>query len=261
MNNKSDKRLIQSVQRASAILDLFVSDKVLGLAEIAQKMSLPKTTIQGIVATLLDLHYLEKDPVTMKYRLGAKLFQLGMKYATNMDLVTISRVWMERLCYQFQQPVNVGMLVGDKIVVVLRIETETRFMVFPQVGSVIPPHTTCIGKIIFAFLDGNERNRLLEGYDFEALTENSLSSRSAFLSELKTVRQEGISFDNEESLIGLAGVGGPIFNHTGELLAGFAITGDSRSIMEKKEKIINEVRYTSNLVSSLLGYEFTEGSQ
>ena len=77
----------------------------------------------------------ERDPQAGRYRLGPMLFQLGMTYATNLDLVTITRGWTERLCFQFREPVNCGMLVGNKVVVVLRVEPENRFMVFPQSGT------------------------------------------------------------------------------------------------------------------------------
>jgi DNA-binding IclR family transcriptional regulator len=177
-----------------------------------------------------------------------------MKYATNMDLVIIARAWMERLCFQFMEPVNVGMLVGDKVIVVLRVEPENRFMVFPQAGSVIPVHTTCIGKILYAHMPADDRNEILRNYTFEKLTSNSIDEREVFIKELERVKKEGIAFDNEESIVGLAGIGGPIFNYTGQAVAGFVITGKAEHIRKEREKMITAVRYTSGQVSSQLGY-------
>ncbi len=249
------KKMIQSIQRGFDILALFVEEKnSLGLTEISKRLELPKTTIQGIVQTLLANHYLEKDAL-QKYRLGPMLFQLGMKYATNMDLVNIARVWMERLCFQFNQPVNVGMMVGGKVVVVMRIESENRFMVFPQAGSVIPGHSTSIGKILLAYMEEDARNEIIAETVFnEALTVNTITSTEVLKIELEKVRAEGVAFDNQENLIGLSGVGGPIFNQKGIVIAGFAVTGDSDQISAKKKDIINAVKYTSSVISSQLGY-------
>ncbi|MCP4137611.1 MAG: IclR family transcriptional regulator [bacterium] len=253
---KTGKRLIQSIERAADILALFVTEKrALGIAEFAQELSLPKTTIQGIVNTLVARDYLERDPVTSKYRLGPMLFQLGMKYATNMDLVTITRVWMERLCFQFREPVNGGMLVGDKVVVVLRTEPDNKFMVFPQAGSVIPTHSSCIGKVLFAYMEPEKRDRLLENYIFESLTPNSITNREDFEKEIAEVKKTGVAFDREENLVGLGGIGGPFFNHTGEVIAAFALTGNAKHINEKREEIVNAVVYTSTVVSSQLGFK------
>jgi DNA-binding IclR family transcriptional regulator len=251
---ESGKKLIQSIQRGFDILALFVEEKnSLGLTEISKKLDLPKTTIQGIVQTLLVNHYLEKDAL-QKYRLGPMLFQLGMKYATNMDLVNIARVWMERLCFQFNQPVNVGMMVGGRVVVVMRVEPENRFMVFPQAGSVIPGHSTSIGKILLAYMDEEARNEVIDSTDFGALTVNTITTPEKLINELVKVKEEGVAFDNQENLIGLSGVGGPIFNQKGVVIAGFAVTGDSEQISAKRKDIINAVKYTSSVISSQLGY-------
>ncbi|MCP4691397.1 MAG: IclR family transcriptional regulator [Desulfobacterales bacterium] len=258
--NPSGRRLIQSVQRAGDILALFISDrKSLGITDFARELSLPKTTIQGIATTLLEMNYLEKDPATGKYRLGPMLFQLGMKYAANMDLVAAARGWMERLYFQFNEPVNVGMLVGSKVVIVMRVESDNRFMVFPRVGSAIPAHTTCIGKILFAFMPEKRRAAFLDGRPLDALTPNSITDRAAFEDELARVRSEGVSFDQEENIKGLAGVGGPIFDHTGQTAAAFAITGNAANITRRRAEMVKAVQYTGAMVSSQLGFKSPMG--
>ncbi|MCX8123040.1 MAG: IclR family transcriptional regulator [Spirochaetes bacterium] len=248
-------KLIQSITKAHDILSMFVNDKrPLGISDFSRRLSLPKTTVQGIVNTLCHLGYLEKDHHSGKYRLGPYVFQLGMKYATNLDLVSIGRVWAERLCFQFRQPVNIGMLVGDKVVVVLRVEPENRFMSYPQAGSVIPTHTTCIGKLLCAYMDKKRLDEILASYEFQPLTKNSITTAQEFLQELEKVRSMGISFDNQESVMGLAGIGGPIFNYTGQIIAAFAITGDAEFILHHKQDIIQAVRDTSLQLSVQLGY-------
>jgi len=254
-SKKSEKKFIQSVQRAGNILSLFITeDRSLGITEFAKKLNLPKTTVQGIVLTLLEMNFLERDPITSKYRLGPMLFQLGMKYATNMDLVNIARVWMERLCFQFREPVNLGMLVGNRVVVLLRVEPENQFMAMPQAGSVIPAHTTSIGKQIFANLSEEKRSDLLKGYEFKALTSNSIDNIEDFKKELECVRRDGVSFDNQENVNGLAGIGCPIYNHDGQIFAAIALTGNADHIAEMRDEMINGVKYTASMISSQIGY-------
>jgi len=250
------RRLIQSIKRASDILGIFIQEKkTMGITDFASRLKIPKTTISSIVLTLEALGYLEKDHITSKYRLGPALFQLGMKYATNMDLVIIARAWMERLCFQFREAVNIGMVVGSKVIVVLRVEPDSRFMVFPQAGSVIPTHTTCIGKTLCAFMDDEKRNEMLADYHFEKLTPNSINDRKAFMEEINHVRTEGLAYDRQESINGLAGIGGPIFNFTGQAVAAFAITGKADNIASHQEEIVKSVRYTSMQISAQLGYQ------
>lgn len=253
---QAEPRLIQSIKRASDILGLFINErKPLGITEFSKRLGLPKTTIMSIVKTLDAIGYLEKDPTTGRYRLGPQILQLGMKCATNMDVLSIGRAWIERLCFQFREPVNVGTLVGDKVVIIMRIEPENRYMVFPQAGSVIPSHSTCIGKLIFAYMDPAKREELLATYQFDKLTANTIDTKEKFLVELEQVKANGISFDNQESINGLAGIGGPIFNHTGMLVAAFVLTGNPENITKRRDDIIAAVRFTSAQISAQMGYQ------
>lgn len=253
---KKKPRLIQSIHRAAEILSVFVSENdPQGLSDFTERLGLPKTTIQGIVQTLFHLNLLEKDPRSQKYRLGPLLFQLGMKYATNMDLVNIARGWTERLCFQFKQPVNVGMMVGDRVVVVLRVEPENQFMVFPQAGSVIPAHSTAIGKTLLAHMEEEQRNRILEASPLVANTVNTIRDREALVRELEEIRRTGIACDREENFIGLSGIGAPVFNYTGRVTAAFVVTGDTAMIEAQRKEIENAVRYTATTMSSQLGYD------
>jgi DNA-binding IclR family transcriptional regulator len=127
-------------------------------------------------------------------------------------------------------------------------------MVFPQAGSVIPGHSTSIGKILLAYMDEAARNEVIDSTDFGALTVNTITTPEKLINELVKVKEEGVAFDNQENLIGLSGVGGPIFNQKGVVIAGFAVTGDSEQISAKRKDIINAVKYTSSVISSQLGY-------
>lgn len=256
MGDNEKGRQIQSLVRAAEILKLFTGEhQSLGLKEMADELQLPKTTVQSLASTLLSLELLEKDRLNGNYRLGPMLFQLGMKYATNMDLVNQARVWMERLSYRFRQPVNVGMLVGGKPVVVMRVEPDRRFMVFPQVGSQIPVHSSSIGKQLYAWLDEEERHRYLRDYEYTPLTEKTITDEETFLEELARIRESWLSFDEGENIKGLAGIGGPLCNHDGAVIAAFVLTGDAGQIEAMRDEIIEEVRYTTRELSVQLGCE------
>lgn len=253
--NQNEPRMIQSIQRASSILDLFLDNKEpLGISDLAQILKLPKTTIQGIVTTLQELRFLEKDRHSAKYRLGAKLFQLGMSYATNLDIITLARVWMERLCFKYREPVNVGMLVGKQVVIIFRAEPDKRFMTFPQSGSLIPAHTSGIGKMLFSTLRENRLDEILSTYSFDRLTKNSIGSVEEFKNELKKVREEGLAYDNEENFIGLAGIAAPVHNYTGHVIAAFAISGNAEHIKSIHPELTSEMRETAQQISEQLGY-------
>ncbi len=256
MNETRDKKMIQSIVRASDILNLFLIDnKTMGIGEFAKALDLPKTTIQGIVNTLTALEYLERDPVTSRYRLGPMLFQLGTKYSMNMNLVSTARVWMERICFQFGIPINVGTMLSDRVTILFRVEPDNNFIAYPDAGFNIAAHTSCIGKIMLAFMEEKRRKSILKNYEFSPWTTNSIQNIEQFEIELANIRENGVAFDNEENIRGLSGIGGPLRNYTGNVFAAFVVSGDTSRINEKRDEITKAVRYTSELVSTQLGYE------
>ena len=163
-------------------------------------------------------------------------------------------LFRSRLSFKLGLPVNAGFLVGNRIIIALRAEPESGSSFFPQMGLVIQPHTTCIGKIIYAFMDGQKREELLAQLEFEPLTERSITNPDVFRKELEQVRQEGISYENEENVPGMAGIGGPVFNSFGDLIAAFAVTGSVEQVESNRAQIIQEVQYSSREVSRKLGY-------
>jgi IclR family transcriptional regulator, KDG regulon repressor len=249
------KRLIGSIKKASDILSLISDEKrPLGITELTHRTDLPKATIATIVSTLEAVGYVEKDPFSQKYRLGPRLMQLGMRCVASLDIITVARAWMERFSFQFMEPINVGILIGDSVTIVMRFEPENRYMVFPQAGSTIPVHSTCIGKVLLAYMNRAECERILEDYTFVQLTPNTITSKAQFLKELAQVKKTGVSFDHQESINGLAGIGGPIFNHVGAAIAGFAVTGNAERIKKLSNEIIEAVKFTTRQVSAQLGY-------
>ena len=57
------ERLIQSVERAADILELFlVSEPELSVKEISEKLSLSKSTVHGLIKTLEHRGYLQQNP-------------------------------------------------------------------------------------------------------------------------------------------------------------------------------------------------------
>jgi IclR family transcriptional regulator, KDG regulon repressor len=246
---------IQSLKKAAGILNLFTQDsKLFGITDMAKMMDLPKPTVQSLVRTLEEIGYLEKDVLTSKYMLGPALFQLGMKFIANMDLAVIARDWMERLCRQLGEAVHVGMMVCNKVVIVLRVDPEQSYMVFPQAGSVIPCHTSGIGKVLLAGMEPDRRDRVLADCTYPRLTDKSINNRDDFIAELDRIRLDGIAFDSEESVTGLSCVSAPVFNNKGQCLAAFSVSGNAHIIETKREEIISAVSYVSSRISSQLGY-------
>lgn len=248
-------KTVNSLVKAVNILKLYLDeDKSLGITEFSRALDIPKPTVQNIVSTLHENGLLEKDPMSQKYRLGPVLFQLGMQYANSMDLTMIARVWLEKLCNQYGEMAQAGIVMGERIVIVMKVEPDVNYMVFPQTGTVVPPHTSAIGKILLSGMNSKMRDVILENYSFTKFTDKTIDNREDFLKELNIVRSEGIAFDSEESINGLSCIAGPIYNNKNECMAAISLSGNSFKMESRREEIVNAVKYICYRISEQMGY-------
>jgi len=248
-------KTINSLVKAVNILKLYLDeDKSLGITEFSRALEIPKPTVQNIVSTLEENGLLEKDPMTQKYRLGPVLFQLGMHYANSMDLTMIARVWLEKLCNQYGEMSQAGIVMGERIVVVMKVEPDANYMVFPQTGSVVPPHSSAIGKVLLSWMSPVVRERILSGCAFKKFTDKTIGCREDYIAELEKVRRDGYAFDFEESINGLSCIAGPVFNNKNECMAAISLSGNATKIEGRRDEIIDAVKYVCYRISEQMGY-------
>jgi len=254
-------KIILSIVKSSKILELIMREnRALGLSDLSRLMDIPKPTLQNMLFTLEDVGLIEKDPMSLKYRLGPMLFQLGMHYANNMDLTMIARGWLEKICMQYGETSRAGIVMGERIVIVMEVQHESSYMTFPGPGSVIPPHTTAIGKILMAHMPESRREKILKKSGIAPLTENSIRSMPGLITELENIKREGIAFDSEESVSGLSCVAGPVFNNRRECIAAVSLSGNSARIDMKRGEIINAVKYICFRISEQMGFRTDSSS-
>ncbi|WDP91482.1 MAG: IclR family transcriptional regulator [Desulfobacter sp.] len=252
---KSQGRIIQSVDRSINALKLFLGGaEELAIKDFARELDLPKPTIYSLVNTMAAHQLLEQNPENSKYRLGPVLFRLGLQYARQSDVLSMVRVYAERLCYKFAKSVNVCMLAGGQAVVVYKVDPDQAVIAYPEVGAVVPVHNTANGKILLAFAEPEVRDEVLKDYNYIKSTETTITDEAEFLAELDRVREAGVGFSRAEGLAGIHAISGPIYNHRNQVIASFAISGKEAYFAENENRLVGEVKKTAQAISRQLGY-------
>ena len=90
---------IQSIERAAAILRLLSGRATAHGRRRARgrSSSCPKATVHGILRTLRDVGFVEQDPESGKYQLGAALLHMGSSYLDGNELRTRALNWSDAL--------------------------------------------------------------------------------------------------------------------------------------------------------------------
>ncbi|WML38096.1 IclR family transcriptional regulator [Neobacillus sp. OS1-2] len=251
------ERLIQSIERAAGVLELFLtSDQELSVKEISEKMGLSKSTVHGIIKTLEVRGYLQQNRDDSKYKLGMKLFELGNRVSQQFDLGKIARPIIKELVEELEETVHLVVFEREEVIYIEKLDGPRQLRIYSQIGKRAPIHCTGVGKAILAYQSEKEINRLLSNSEMEPFTEYTITDKEELKRHLHQIREKGYSIDDEEIELGLKCVAAPIFDHHGKVLGAISCAAPKvRMNNERLGEVIKGIKQAALRISASMGYE------
>lgn len=246
--------MIQSVDRTLMILQCFIEERrPLGVSEVARQLKLNKSVVHRLMLTLTAHGYLEQIKNADKYMIGPKAFELGSVFTNSTNLIDEGKKVLIELVDRIGFTAHLAILEKASVLYLVNIEPDHMKYLFGAIGQRRPVYNTALGKCLTAWLPEERLNAVLDRCGFEKMTDNTITSREAFLEELERVRQIGFSVDNEEASVGVRCLAAPIRNKDGDVVAAISVSG--YGVGEEK---INElgitVRSLASQLSRRIGY-------
>ena len=215
---------LQSVNRALTALELVADAGELGVSELGRQLGVHKATASRLAAVLADRGLLERDPVTERYRIGFGLVRLAGAAMSGLDLVRLARPIMETLAERAREASNLGVRSGDDVVYVDQIAGSRSIVTVSWVGRRTPLHCTSNGKVLLAWADEPDRERLLAG-PLESYTKHTVTDPDTLRRELESIRRRGYAQAVEELEEGLNAVAAPVRQADGRVIAALGVSG------------------------------------
>lgn len=246
---------IQSVERAAAILRLLAGgERRLGLTDIATAVGLAKATAHGILRTLQQEGFVEQDPVSGRYQLGAELLRLGNSYLDVHDLRARALVWTDDLARSSGESVYLGVPHLRGVLIVHHVFRPDDSRQVLEVGAMQPLHSSALGKVLAAY-DPVAHAEAMKA-DRKRFTPRTVTVRREFEDVLEIVRARGWASDLEETWEGVASVAAPIHDRRTVPVGAIGITGAVERMCEDgavRSGLVAAVRDCARAVSRDLG--------
>ena len=122
-------------------------------------------------------------------------------------------------------------------------------------GKQLPLHATCTGKVLLAYLPADEVDELLQFLDLPKLTANTITSRSRLKEELAgVVSLLGYAVDDQEYGVGVRGIGAPVFDARGKVIAALSASGAAFELDRETAAIVSAVKTAALEASKAFGY-------
>jgi IclR family transcriptional regulator, KDG regulon repressor len=250
---------IQSIDRAVEMLLLFTRNRPkLGITEISRDLGLPKGTVHGLVRTLAKAGFLQQDTESKKYRLGLKIYELGMILAGTLEITNKGVGPSGQLARRTNLTTKIAIWDGNSALLILHLDPKAHALFTQQIGPSIPAYCSALGKAILAYLSPEEIDAYLARTPLIPYTSQTVVQGEALLAELEEIRQKGYSVDREESVLGFECIGAPIVGRTGKVEAAISLSGSTEQLLykqtEKTEALIKQLLVTAAEISRSLGY-------
>lgn len=233
----------------------------LALTQVTSICGIPKASVFRILETLRSEGVLNKD-VHGSYRLTYQLLEVAMVVQDRNPLRKGALPYLKQLNREFHETVNLGALEEDHVVYVEVLESHHLLRVVPSVGSRAPLHATSLGKAVAAFLPVEQVMSMLGKDPLKRFTDNTITTVTAFLSELESIRERGYAIDNDEETLLCTCIAAPVFDSKDRVVGAVSVSVPSSRISPRRiDQIGSRLKEVSWTVSQLLGCHGVVGRQ
>ncbi|HEY2222380.1 IclR family transcriptional regulator [Actinomycetospora sp.] len=201
-------RPVQSLQRAFDLLDdLADAGGRATLSELAAASGLPAATIHRLLATLVELGHVRREP-GRRYALGPRLVRLGD--AAGRVLGDGVRPVLADLVERTGESANLAGLDGSSAVYLAQVPSPHPMRMFTEVGAHVPLHCTGVGKALLSTVEAELAHRLVERAGMPARTPATIVDVVTLDREIRVGVERGWHVDEGEQEVGVRCVAVPV---------------------------------------------------
>ncbi|MGO0062363.1 IclR family transcriptional regulator [Brevibacillus fluminis] len=216
------KSTVRAVERALDIMLCFTDATELSLSEIAKRISLHKSTVHRLLASLESKGFVLRDSQTDKYRLGFRVWELSANLTHSDDPATILLPEMERLREGLGETISLYVRDGLERIRIQAVQSNQAIRRVAPIGARMPLAVGASSKVLVAFDEPTVLESVLADPNWPETV-----NRQGYQEQLAEILKLGYAMSVEERELGAAAISAPIFNRNGKLVAAVAVSGPS----------------------------------
>lgn len=206
---------IQVIARAAAILrTLKDTPGGMSLGQIAERVELPRSTVQRIVQALQEERLVIASGSAGGVRLGPELHALAG--AAHYNIVDTLRPLLQGVMEETGETVDLSVLRGGRMIFLDQVQGTHRLRTVSSVGEVFPVTTTANGRACLALMTDSEARKMAEN-EWERLAQTP--DWPALSRSLTRARAHGLAEDDDDHTEGISALGFAFADAVGDLHA------------------------------------------
>jgi DNA-binding IclR family transcriptional regulator len=188
--------------------------------DAAAVLGVPASTAHRLLSLLSERGYCERDE-NGRFRPGSRLYGIAMRALDQLPQWQGAKRVVYDVGVSTGESASFGVLVGREIVLTARHNSAHALTAVANVGDILPPHTSALGKSVLASLADEQRRSLISRFVPEASSEILKSLED----ELDEVAKTGYSIDEETFSPGVRCRAVPVFDPQSGFVGGLSVSG------------------------------------
>ena len=205
-----------------------------GLSELARTAGFDKASTRRLLLALIKHDYIEQNPVTRAYRLGAGVLRLARVRETSTPLEAITTPLLQELVAFTGETAHFTLRSGGTISTVGLVETTKSNRIHFVLGEEGSLYATASGIVCLAYSDESVISEILKT-GLRAYTDQTITDERRFRNMLKTVAKQGYHINQEMFEEGVCSIAAPVFNAQREALGAIAVAAPSSRFGDKAQ--------------------------
>lgn len=246
--------MVQSVERAINLLKILTNtNKECSLSELSELSDLAPSTVHRLLLTLKKANFVSQDETSSHYYLGSALISMGIVASSYLDIRKKAYPILNDLALSTGEDAYMYMSDGNYGVMVQNVPGPHPLKIIGSALAHAPLHCGASRKVLLAYKDKAFINNYLSK-SLVKCADNTVTDPNILAEQLQTIRDNGYALSISEHLKDATGMGAPVFDSSGEVIASIGVMGPSIRITEDKyPSIIYLVKKHARELSISLG--------
>jgi DNA-binding IclR family transcriptional regulator len=250
---------LSSVQRAIAVLTALGSDGGertggLGVVEIARRVEKEKTQVSRTLKVLADAGLVERDPETLGYRLGWRLFTLATNAGEQRLIAAAPRV-LRKLVAVVAERGHLSVLNAGQALTVVSENPLRSVQAAGWVGRTTPLYCTSSGRALLFDHTEDEVRELFEATKSADGGPRAPLSAKQCIERLNEAREAGYALADEEFESGLVAAAAPVRDFADRVVGAVNVSAPRFRAARSLPRIGKAVASAANQLTVVLGGE------
>lgn len=230
MVQQRKKSKAPAVDASVLILDLLAASSYpLTLSEISTHTGIPLASGHRIVQALLDHQLIAPDPSRKKaYCIGSRIFQIASTIYNKQSLIPFFFPIAEILKNEIHKLIFLAVPVGNKVVVVSKVEPSLNTQFNLYIGQTMPLYRSASGKAILSMRSPDFQRSYIRGE--EKINPDIGNCRDILEDELERAHRLGYAVSQGEVEQHLSCIAAPVLNLRNEPVAAISACLEGTSL-------------------------------